>query len=136
MSDAAVTTGHLDTVTVTGSHPAAHSHFWAGNGFSFHDVLDAINPLQHLPIIGTIYRAITHDNIGNVARIVGDGLYGGILGAVSGAVDVALVETTGKDLGQNLLSIVEGDAKDGKGKEAVPSGANPSDAAPGAASRQ
>ncbi len=31
--------------------------------FSFDDFLDIINPLQHLPVISTIYRAITHDTI-------------------------------------------------------------------------
>src|SRR3546814_15608721 len=30
-------------------------------GFSFGDFLDIINPIQHIPIVPTIYRAITGD---------------------------------------------------------------------------
>lgn len=28
---------------------------------TFHDLLDALNPLQYLPVIGTIYRVVTGD---------------------------------------------------------------------------
>ena len=103
----------IDTVNVTATRaqPSGHSHFWAGDGFSFHDVLDAINPLQHLPLIGTLYRHLTGDTEGNVAEVVGDGIYGGVMGAVSGAVDVAVKEITGKDIGENLISWVFGDDK-------------------------
>ena len=31
-------------------------HIWAQKGFEFHDLLDIVNPLQHLPIVGPIYR--------------------------------------------------------------------------------
>jgi len=38
---------------------------WAdGKGMSFSDLLDIINPLQHIPIASTICRAITGDRIG------------------------------------------------------------------------
>ncbi len=65
----------------------ARWHLWAGKSFSFHDVLDAINPLQHLPIIGTIYRHLTGDTIGNAARVVGDTLYGGPIGLATTLVN-------------------------------------------------
>ena len=51
--------------------------------FSFHDLLDIVNPLQHLPVIGTIYRAITGDTYRHAGkdrgrcalwRVVGRGL--------------------------------------------------------------
>ncbi|HMH65471.1 MAG TPA: hypothetical protein VK515_07780, partial [Rhizomicrobium sp.] len=42
----------------------------------FHHILDVINPLQHLPVVGTIYRAITGEHIGNIEKIAGDALYG------------------------------------------------------------
>jgi len=102
--------GSSTTVTVhaTKDHGPG-SHFWVGNSFSFHDVLDAINPLQHLPVIGTVYRHFTGDKIGNVAEVVGDGIYGGLLGLASGALNVAVKEMTGKDIGENLIALVEGD---------------------------
>src|SRR5215475_3968291 len=76
--------------------------------FSFHNLLSIINPLEHLPIIGTIYRAITHTHIGIPERIAGDALYGGLWGAVSGAADAAFEAITGKDFGSTVLALFTG----------------------------
>jgi len=97
-----------ETITVTAPPPAAKSHLWAGKEFGFTDLLAVINPLQHIPIVGMIYRSITGDTIGNVARVVGDGLYGGPLGLASGVIDVASVEATGEDIGQHIIATLKG----------------------------
>ncbi|MQX35342.1 hypothetical protein [Roseospira navarrensis] len=55
--------------------------------FSFWDVLDIFNPLQHIPLVSTLYRELTGDEIGGFARIAGGALYGG--GAIGAAVGVA-----------------------------------------------
>ena len=88
--------------------PPPKSHDWKNGAFSFHDVLDTLNPLQHLPIIGTIYRWLTGDEPGNVARIVGDGIYGGPIGLGTGAVSVAIKEELGKDPGAMVVSLLTG----------------------------
>lgn len=85
-------------------------HLWAQKGFQFHDLLDAINPLQHLPVISTVYRWVTGDTIGNLPRIVGDALYGGIPGFVSGLFGVLLKEETGKDVGEHVVATLFGDS--------------------------
>jgi|HubBroStandDraft_1064217.scaffolds.fasta_scaffold00026_79 hypothetical protein len=97
-----------ETITVTAQRPAPEkSHFWAGSEFGFRDIIATINPLQHIPIVGMIYRSITGDTIGNVARVAGDGIYGGLLGLASGLVDVASIELTGKDVGQHVIDTLE-----------------------------
>jgi hypothetical protein len=73
-----------------------------GGGF-FHHLLDVINPLQHLPVIGTIYRAITGEHIGPVEKVMGDALYGGIWGAASSFADVAFEGLTGKSVEDTVL---------------------------------
>jgi hypothetical protein len=99
-----------ETITVQGQQaPAARSHLWAGDHFSFHDLLDALNPLQHIPVIGTIYRQMTGDTIGNAARVAGDGLYGGVIGVIAGLVDVNVLETTGQDIGEHIIATLGGD---------------------------
>lgn len=50
---------------------------------SFDDVMDMINPLQHIPIASATYRAITGEKINPISRIAGDVLYGAALGPVS-----------------------------------------------------
>lgn len=69
----------------------------------FHHLLDVVNPLQHLPVIGTIYRAITGEHIGPVEKIAGDTLYGGLWGGVSAAADVAFEGITGKDMEDTVM---------------------------------
>jgi len=73
-----------------------------GGGF-FHHLLDVINPLQHLPIIGPIYPAITGEHIGPVEKVMGDTLYGGLWGAVSSFADVAFEGITGKSAEDTVL---------------------------------
>ena len=85
-------------------------HLWGQKGFQFHDLLDAINPLQHLPVISSVYRWITGDTIGNIPRIVGDALYGGIPGFASGLFGVLLKEETGKDVGEHVVATLFGDS--------------------------
>lgn len=78
--------------------------------FSFDDLIDIINPLQHLPIIGTIYRALTHDAISPVARVAGGLLYGGPIGAAAGVVGAIAEEVMGEDPGVALAERVFGTA--------------------------
>ena len=77
----------------------------------FHHLLDVINPLQHLPVIGTIYRAMTGEHIGTVEKIAGDTLYGGMWGAVASVADVAFEGITGKSFEDTVLSLFKGDDK-------------------------
>ncbi len=81
--------------------------------FSFHNILGVINPLQHLPVIGTLYRAITGDKIGTPEKIAGDALYGGLWGAVSSVADTAFEAATGKDFGDTMIGMVTGGDKSG-----------------------
>lgn len=80
------------------------------DGFGFGDVLDIINPLQHLPVIGTIYRKFSGDTLKPLSNIVGGALFGGPIGAVSSAVNVAVKSGTGKDIAENAFAIVGFDA--------------------------
>jgi len=73
------------------------------SGGFFHHLLDVINPLQHLPIIGTLYRAITGEHIGPVEKVMGDTLYGGLWGAASSVADLAFEGVTGKSLEDTVL---------------------------------
>ena len=79
------------------------------DGFSFGDLLDIINPLQHLPIISTIYRHITGDTIKPLEQIAGDTLFGGVKGLVSSVADYAFHEITGKDFGDTVYAFLTGE---------------------------
>ncbi len=67
--------------TNTTSSPETSSIF-GEDGFTFGDILDIINPLQHIPVVNSIYRKITGDVIAPSMQIAGDALFGGPIGAV------------------------------------------------------
>lgn len=78
---------------------------WGKEGFSFGALLDVINPLQHIPIVGTVYRAITGDSIGPASRIAGGTLFGGVIGLIASSIDSLVEEETGREFGQHLLAM-------------------------------
>jgi hypothetical protein len=72
--------------------------------FSFGDVIDMINPLQHLPVIGTLYRKFTGDTIKPMSDIIGGAIFGGPVGAVASTMNVVVKSTTGKDIAENAFA--------------------------------
>jgi len=77
--------------------------------FTFSDLVSIVNPLQHIPVVATVYRAVTGETIKPFERIAGDTLYGGLWGFASGVFNVVFEEATGKDLGATVLSMIDGD---------------------------
>ncbi|MAN60356.1 MAG: hypothetical protein CMI60_00285 [Parvibaculum sp.] len=77
------------------------------DGFSFDDFLDMINPLQHLPIVSTLYREMTGDQMEPAARIVGGAIYGGPIGAGISVAEAVLEQVTGDDLGGHVMSMFQ-----------------------------
>ncbi|NYZ13016.1 hypothetical protein HL658_10665 [Azospirillum sp. RWY-5-1] len=71
---------------------------------SFWDVLDVVNPLQHIPIVNSIYRAVTGDEINAPARVMGGILFGGVIGGAAAIANAVLEQSTGHDLGGHMLA--------------------------------
>ena len=74
---------------------------------SFSDLLDIINPLQHIPIVSTIYRAITGDRIGLGARLLGGGLFGGPIGLAGTGFMLAFEQASGNTIDGHLLAMFQ-----------------------------
>ena len=81
------------------------------DGFTFEDFLDIINPLQHIPVVATIYRSISGDEIEPGSRIAGGALFGGGLGLAGALVNAVIEDSTGKDLGDHALAMFTGDTR-------------------------
>jgi hypothetical protein len=85
----------------------------AEHHFTFHELLSELNPLQYLPVVGTIYRAVTGDTIPETAREAGSlvvsGLVGGPIGIATNIAMLAIEKITGLDpekIGRNVLASV------------------------------
>lgn len=88
--------------------------------FGFGDLIDMINPLHHIPLVGHVYREITGDEIKPIGKIIGGGVFGGPAGAAVGLVDAAVTEETGQDIAGNAVAL----AFDGKAPEMKRTGHN------------
>ena len=75
----------------------------------FDHLWDVVNPLQHQPVIGTIYRAATGDRLDPVEKIAGGTLYGGLWGAVSAVAGLAFESLTGKSVEDTVMAWLDGD---------------------------
>lgn len=89
------------------------------NELTFDDLIDVINPLHHLPIVSTIYRAATGDQISNHARAIGGGLYGGPIGLITAGATMAVEEAMGLTASDTLASLFSSD-DDGTEVAAMP----------------
>lgn len=75
------------------------------DGFGFDDFLDIINPLQHIPVISSLYREITGDEINPGSRMIGGTIFGGGIGLAISFVNSAIEDGTGKDVGEHVLGL-------------------------------
>ncbi len=64
------------------AEPSRWSKLFGDDGLSFRDLLDLVNPLQHIPFVGNFYRKLTGDTIDPALRVAGGALFGGPLGAL------------------------------------------------------
>jgi len=80
MSTPAIATG---TAPVTSPGPLRRlaARLFGDDGLSFKDVLDLVNPLQHIPVVGNVYRELTGDTLAPGIRVAGGALFGGPIGA-------------------------------------------------------
>jgi hypothetical protein len=80
---------------------------------SFWDLVDVINPLQHIPVVGDLYREMTGDKIGVGARLAGGALYGGPVGLIASAIGCIVEESTGHDIGGHVIALFKDNAAPG-----------------------
>ncbi len=83
-------------------------NFWSGEAPSFKDALDTINPLQHIPVVSTVYQAMTGDMPSSGAKIAGGALFGGPIGLVALHLRQIVQSATGAGIAGNLMAAIEG----------------------------
>lgn len=89
--------------------PVKAFSLWQNANFEFGDFLDIVNPLQHIPIVATIYRNLTDDRIGMAPRVIGGALWGRLSGLVTGVVNSLVEWFTGKDIGDHIYARIWGE---------------------------
>ena len=82
-----------------------------GDGF-LATLLDVINPLQHIPVVGSLYREITGDEISQAASIAGGALFGGPIGLASATANAIFEQASGNDLMGHAVALFTDGAPD------------------------
>lgn len=100
---------------------------------SFGDVLDIVNPLQHIPGVSNLYREITGDEISGQARALGGALYGGPIGLLAGSLSAAMTEESGQSVPGTLAAAFTSDGAGGGSQTQTTKTAAASNAADAAA---
>jgi len=82
------------------------------DSFTILDAIDIVNPLQHLPVIGPLYREFTGDNLDPFSRIAGNTLFFGPFGTAFSSINIAVEGITGKDVGSNIMAMFKDENTD------------------------
>ncbi len=80
----------------------------AKEGDFFSELVDAVNPLHHLPGVSTLYHNAIDDPISTFSQLAGGLLFGGPVGFVAAAINAALENDTGKNLPEHVLAMFDG----------------------------
>lgn len=78
------------------------------DGGLFDAALDAVNPLQHIPGVSSVYRAASGDEINPLASMAGGFLFGGPVGLGVGAASSFIEILTGKSPAEHAMALLEG----------------------------
>lgn len=102
---------HASAASGTSVYENKQKTWTDGDTASFKDLLAIINPLQHIPVVGTIYRAVTGDEIAAMPSIIGGAIFGGPVGLVLSLADNAIKGETGKNVGETVVAGLFGSSK-------------------------
>jgi hypothetical protein len=95
------------------------ANIWeSDDGASFGDLLDAINPLHHLPVVSQIYRAVTDDAIGLAPRLIGAAIFGGPLGFLIAGISAFFEQISGGTVSEHALALLDDRPGDRPGGDA------------------
>lgn len=92
-------------------NPDSNKLFFGPDGkLGWKDLVDLVNPLQHIPLVNIAYRHFTGDEPSGAAELLG-ALPFGPLSTLAAVTDLAVRSTTGKDIGENVIAMVTGGDK-------------------------
>ncbi len=79
---------------------------------TFSDLIDTVNPLQHIPVVSAMYRSVTGDEISSASRLAGGSLYMGPFGAVAAMVDLGVEAFSGNAIGGHVTRFFQDSTSD------------------------
>ena len=91
------------------STTTADASFFGEDGPGISDVVDAVNPLCHIPFISSLYEEATGTKVSAVSKIVGGTLLGGPIGFLAAIGNIIFENETGHTVGGAVLAALRGE---------------------------
>lgn len=85
------------------------SDFFGEDGLTFRDVLDAVNPLNHIPIVSDIFQSATGHQPSTASQLAGGTLIGGPVGFVASLATSIFEAATGNSPAKALYAALAGE---------------------------
>jgi hypothetical protein len=83
-------------------------------GMSFDDVRNVVNPLHHIPIVSTIYQAVSGAKIGIGPRMIAAAVLGGPAGLILAGISAFIEEMSGGTIAEHAVALFDGLTGDGE----------------------
>jgi hypothetical protein len=104
-----------DTITKIDITPAASTakpsekgEFFGEDGLSFRDVLDAVNPLNHIPLVSSWFEKETEHTPSTASKLAGGALLGGPIGFVASLASVIFEHAVGQSPSDAVYAALSG----------------------------
>lgn len=91
------------------ANTTADARFFGEDGPGLSDLVDAVNPLQHIPFISTLYEEATGQVASPVSKLIGGALIGGPIGFLASLADVIFTQETGHSMGGAVVAALVGE---------------------------
>jgi hypothetical protein len=86
------------------------SSFFGKDGATFGDLVDAINPLNHIPFVSGLFGEDGAPKVSPASKIIGGALLGGPVGLFAAVADAVFEEATGKGAAESMVAALTGDS--------------------------
>ena len=103
LSSASPAAGKAATQTAS----SASNNFFGEDGLTFRDVLDAVNPLNHIPIVSGMLEEATGHKVSTGSKLMG-GLMTGPVGFVASLANAIFEQGTGKGVTESMVASLSG----------------------------
>lgn len=92
-----------------GPDTTATAQFFGEDGPGFRDLVDAINPLNHIPIVSSITESVTGHQVSAASKLIGGTLLGGPIGLFAALGNIIFEQETGHSPGGAMVAALAGD---------------------------
>lgn len=108
-----IQTARVQTPTQITIHPQnAEQAFFGKDGLTFGDIVDAVNPLNHIPVVSDLMGGASEEKPSVAAKLIGGALLGGPIGFIASLANCIFEQATGHGVAGAVVAALSGETTD------------------------